>query len=146
MSDVDHLLKEASTPLLKALDGVEAEIEGHEMRLKELREDRQKLTTVLRRIAPEAVPAAPKKEKKDLPDRPAAGVMSTLAEWLRNNAATVNENGGFHVTGLVQNFPPVREIGNQSTISRAMRWLHEDGVVVIDHMGTGGSKYYKVVS
>ena len=145
MSSVERLLDQASAPLIKALEEIESEIATVEMSLQELRGDRQKLTVVLRRIAPEAVPAArPKREKGNVPDRPSTEVINSLADFLQANASELNGNGGFHVTGLVRDYD-VSDIGNQSTLSRAIYHLREAGILVLDRTGTGGSKFYKVV-
>lgn len=145
MSRTDTLLKEAAEPLKEALREIDTNIEKVEIDLKELREDRNKLVIVLRRIAPEAVSAdKPKAERKPY-ERPSDEMLRKFTEFLQLHAEELNGNGGFHVTGLVRDWH-ISDIGNPSTITRAVKALRDDGVLVLDHTGQGGSRYFKVVS
>lgn len=130
-------LREITQPLMQQLREVELEIEVREEELKELRAARTRMVTIARQIDPTL---APKKE----PSKPALSIsqekVEAMWEWL-----TQNVNGDeFHTSGLLrrEDF----DLMSSSQASKALVVLHEQGRIRLVRSGSGGAKYFKVVT
>ena len=156
---VDHLarMREEMVSITKPLTDHYAELEKTiaemTVELDQLRKARAQLARTLRSIDPELVPSNGRGRPKTLgntnPSSPAT--LKALTDWLQARRDELNANGGIHASGIINGRGEItREdwdlpIRNASKLSQALRTLHDQGVIRLDHTGSGGAKYFKVV-
>jgi hypothetical protein len=134
---LDASLREITQPIVTQLREIELEISVREEELKELRAGRLKLVTIARQIDPELAPKKEVKTKKDnlISDERVEMVYT----WL-----TSTQNGDeFYASGLTRR-PDVPT--SQSQIAKALAVLHDRGQIRLTRQGSGGSKYYRLVT
>jgi hypothetical protein len=142
MSALEHFratLAEAAAPLLDRLTEIDEQLVG-------LREERDEIRGLLRKAD-----LLPKQNGKPPTKPKASSVTGSVSEekiaqvlaYMVAHRPVINADGGWSVPVMQR-----REdwIGlHQTLTNRAMNHLHERGLIVLDHMGSGGSKFYKVV-
>jgi hypothetical protein len=137
--------------------------------LGELREARRVVTHTLRSINPDLAPplivkkngkvkakAAKRDRSQSLSNQAGVGQekLDRLTRFLQDHREEINANGGMSARTLVAAHPELHGlIGHRSSIAKAMKVLHEQGLLVLDRWIQGrarddGShfpgKYYKV--
>ena len=158
MSTVDHekrLEQEVAAlmgPLRAHYAEVEKEIERLQKQITSLRRTREEIRRLVRvtdiQFAARPQNGQPKKKKKGT-----GGIseekLQTLTDWLQKRSKVLNEGKGFYGLQLLREYPPPESdlpFNNQSTLAKALRILHERGVIRLDGVGgSGGSKFYKTV-
>ena len=95
-------------------------------------------------LAPSLYPGRTTGPKKSGASNPSEAKVEAVLEWLREHRDEVNANGGIHSSGMVAR-DDYDVIPTQSGTSKALAILRERKLVRLDHTGTGGSKYFKVV-
>jgi hypothetical protein len=137
-------LAEMVAPIQAHLDQIEREIEDAETKLAALKEARKRATTVLYDADPSLKPSKTKsKSNGGTTSRISPARMELFREWVEANRDDINEGVGISGTDLSFKHPEL--FGNQSTANKALKELHEEGVLRLDSMGRGGRKNYKVV-
>ena len=131
-----------TAPLWDHLKQIEGRIEEAEEELRDLREGRRQIAEILRKIDPDSAPKKNGKKKYGL------GVgeerLATITLWLRERREELNAGEGFYASGLAEDETFPMRTGPES--AKALRILHDHGIVRLDHVGTGGRKFYKVVT
>lgn len=139
-------LAEITQPLVSHYNELDATIKTMEHEIIDLRKARTQLRTTIRSIDPDLIPVAQSNGKKKLDVRAlnvARERLDDLTAWLHERKEELNANGGFHVSGLERNYDNLPS--HSATLSAAIRVLHEEGILRLDHSGNGGAKFYKVV-
>jgi ABC-type transporter Mla subunit MlaD len=141
-TSIDEELHALARPLYDRLLQVEHELETIEATARRVRDNRNKLRTALRAVDPTyaQTPATPRGNRA-----PTKGVASDTVEeitrLLRDMPSDV-ATGGIMASALA------RRDGwpySQATTSAALKVLHTRGVIRLDHTGTGGGKWYRLV-
>jgi DNA-binding transcriptional ArsR family regulator len=142
--NVDAALDEILNPLRDTLAQIdeaiaahERTIEQHKVEIAALRQQRAKPARVL--AAAQRPPGKkPGPKKNGGPTGVAPEKLDQLTDWLRANL-----NGeAFHASGIDR-----REdftLMSQATLSHALSVLADQGVIRLDHRGSGGAKFYKL--
>jgi DNA-binding transcriptional ArsR family regulator len=140
LADVDAIVNDMLTPLRETLARIDAEIAEHEAAIARLKQARAKPARIL--AAAERTPKAPGPKpgaKKTSNAGVAPDKLAALTDWLH-----ANTNGeAFHASGIDR-----REdftLMSQATLSHALSVLADQGVIRLDHRGSGGAKFYKLV-
>lgn len=126
--------------LRDALGQVEGAISEAEAHLQELRQDRGQIQRVLKTIEPETSKTNTKKVRSKTTGQVSDERLRELEDWLRAHikdkpfySTAIAGRGDFNV------------LSGQSTLSRALRVLHERGVIRLDGVtGSGGRKTYRL--
>ena len=143
------------SPLREHFAEVEKEIDQLQKRISNLRRTREEIRKLVRvtdssfAVRPHTKNGSPKKKRQGH-----AGIadekIQALADWLQERATTLNKDKGFYGMALLRDYPPEESnlpFTNQSTLAKALRVLHDRGVIRLDGVGgSGGSKFYKVVT
>ena len=146
-------IAEITQPLVTHYKEVGEEIGRREKELADLRAARNQLAKTIRSIDPELIEPYFKNGKKNGGGKskssdPSAERVAACLVWLQEHKEEVNANGGFHATGLEARYGEKGDktfpILYQSGISKVLRRLHNQGALRLDHLGTGGAKYFKV--
>lgn len=139
---VERQIAEVVQPLRDQRAQLDVEIERAEAALADLRQARRQLQAVLKTIDPEA----PKPKSKTRSNMPSAAKLADLTIWLQEHSKELNSGEGFYASGLDRDYNGSLPIKGNSSISTALGWLHEQGVIRLVRTGTGGSKFYEVVT
>lgn len=148
-------------PLRQRLKTLDESIAEHEGILEELRAARTQARRAVVALDPEGEEAAAQKakyanNKKAPTDRARAseqGVsqdrLAEVEKFLRDNQRELETNGGFYAAGLSRH-PGFMHLGptesaRSQLANNAFKVLHDRGVIRLDHKGSGGAKYYKLV-
>jgi DNA-binding transcriptional ArsR family regulator len=136
-------------PLKTHLAALTALIEEREEELKEIRVTRAEVRRALAMIDPSTVVARGGTKKGKAVTRSAthgvaADTLDAIRVWLREHVEEVNGNGGFMARALIAKYGYT--LTSRATLDNALRALREEGFVRLDHGGTGGAKFYKVVA
>jgi hypothetical protein len=141
-------------PLKAQYHEVSEEIEKRKIEIKELSEARTSIRTLIRSVEPTFdrtqqqngnKPSVAPRNRGYSEER-----LQTLVDWLHENAEMLNaenEGQGFVATPISRQHQ-VAGIGNsQSTFSKMLLALHDQGVVRLNKVGgrSGREKFYKVV-
>lgn len=153
---IQQELAAITQPLVDHYEELDRDITAMQKDIIDLRKARTQLRNVLRGIDPSLVPTYHSNGKKKKPDTQYNNeeTLGALTTWMQEHRDEINAEGGVHASGILDANGKNRrpdfngaEIGirNQSKLSAAMRMLHEQGVLRLDHTGNGGAKFYKVV-
>ena len=159
-----------ATPLVTHIKEIAKEIEGKDLEIaniqaeiKSLRETRNSIAFLLRRINPDLVPAeikvpgsatVGKKRAKRHDKRDGLGQekRDQLSEFVQTHREELNSDGGFSITTLLNQFPELGQIASKSALGKTLTRLHEDGILHLDHANMGRpspgrptGKFYRVV-
>jgi len=134
-------------PLSLKLTQLETRIEETEAELHELRALKNSLTSVVYKLDPSLAP--PPQIKRNGGRGKNEGQISQaklneFMDWLNRNRDQINAGVGIYASGLLDD-PDFTVIRNGSSISKALALFHERGILVIDSVGAGGRKNFKVV-
>lgn len=139
---LDQELAEITQPLVNHLHEVEVEIEQAKRQLAELTIARRRLTAIVRGINPELAPTKSNGKAK-------AGISQTrldaLAVWVQERRDELNGNSGFSAGELFDNGQIAHIIKARSGVNIALRVLHDQGVIRLDHVAKNNARYFKVV-
>jgi hypothetical protein len=156
VTQVDHIarLQQEMAAITKPLSDHYAELErtiaGMETELNALRKARTQLRQTLRAIDPELVPTNGKKKLPAAKKHSGATLKLTM-EWLSARRDEIDAMGGIHASGIVNGHGELLRpdwdvpITSQASVSAALRQLHDQGFLRLDHLGNGGARYFKVV-
>lgn len=133
--------EEAIQPLLDAYGALEADVKEREAELAKLRDERNRLRTALRTLAPERLPEQPQAKKnghKKPSGTPNPDTANAVLEFAR--AHTV---GPFTMSELrrIPGYPGPSEKG----ITRVMSYLHETGAIRLVARTRGGGRLWEVI-
>lgn len=141
---IRNAIDAALAPLREQLAVVDAEMERVQVELVKLRAMRAEVMKVLRAADPTTV-APGRAPGGGKPKRTGRGIgeerIEAIFEWLQENA----DGEAFHASGLARRDDFSIARGQQSTISKALVELADRGLLRLDHTGTGGSRFYKLV-
>lgn len=144
--NVHAALAHLAEPLREQLAELEAEIPTVQIRLKELHQLRRDVTKALMLIDPSSVKAMEKTTPRA--KRPSEKVGEETVNLIRlfvtDHAFSLNENTGFSAM-VLRKRPDWDFDYRQQTVVEALKRLHEEGVIRLDHTGVAGSRFYKVV-
>lgn len=135
--DVDQ----AAQTLFRALKEAEDEITQSEIELNDLREQRKRLATAVRALAPELLdePIKPKKKPTNIPPIGAAALVEVRAVV----NGTVNNGTQFSSADLKAEAGDL--LPKVPTVNVALRHMHANGELRLVRMGRGGQKIYEVI-
>jgi hypothetical protein len=141
---LERELREMAEPLIAQMREIDRLIEERTNELAELREHAKRLLVIARAVDPEQF--APKPQR----NRPAeVGVSEETLQrfhaWLLDNSEEINAGTGVYSSGLYED-PNFDLIKNSSQIAKALRELHNRGLLRLDSRGMGGRKNFKVVT
>lgn len=140
-SNINQLVE----PLRDQLDELDTELATAEKSLAFLRQTRRDLVRVLSLIDPTFVTATPVVKVKGSPPplHVSHKTLEDIRQWLYEHsnqlskesfsAASIRKTHGFSMY-------------SQSITLTALKILHNEGFLRLDHTGVAGSRYYKVVS
>lgn len=157
----DDRLRINVDPLKESYAEIDAEITALETKLSKARAVREEVRKAIRRTDPDFGDDLRKSngrsngkvrgsigtgQRNFSPER-----LGTLTEWLRENAEWLNEGDGFMATKIAREHKVPGIASSQSTFSKMLLVLHDQGVVRLNRVGAaedtnkGRAKYYKVV-
>lgn len=140
---VEDALDALAAPLHAQLQTLDTMIEETTAEVYKLRSTRAKLKKALELINPAAVPAK-KKEQLSQRDRGVApATLTGIENWILERKEELNGNGGFSAPELFRDYG--FGLCSDATLNKALGLLHNREVIRLDHRGSGGAKYYKVV-
>lgn len=130
-------------PLRDQLEELDSEIGVTEQRLAFMRQTKRDVTRALALIDPTFVTTTETKPKNYKGPHVAPKTLSDVREWLSArsdefskesfSAASIRRDQGYSMY-------------SQSITLTALKVLHSEGFLRLDHTGVAGSRYYKVVS
>lgn len=136
--ELDALLQ----PLYQRRALVESDIAATEERLRILKRAKKQVDAVLRESSRSLGPE-PKKKKTGTTTQISQERMQRFEQWLSENREEINAGSGINGSGLAREHSEL--FGNQSSANKALKALHERGVLVLDSVGPYVRKNYKVV-
>ena len=147
VTEVQEQIALVAQPLADRLVAVERMISDRERELNELRKLRTQLRGTIKGIDPSLISNGdkPKARKNSNDWMPKAASVEKMREFLIARTEELNEGVGFHAAGLLDRYPKDLPIA-YSSIHKVLGVLHDQGLVRLDSTGTGGAKYYKVVT
>jgi hypothetical protein len=142
--NVEQALNELIAPLRERATALEAVIEKKQSELAALQAARRRVMKTLATLDPE-MPAPGRKPGSAASQNKvvAPETLERVTAWLREHQKEINGNGGFSAPTLVTQFG--FDVVSRATLTHALKELHADGVLRLDHRGMGGAKFYKMV-
>ena len=123
-------------PLVEEYERVDGQYKEAMAEIVGLREQRERLRRAVNALAPEALGGGKPKAKKKYP------VSAETVELVRSVVAEVN-GAAFTPSGLVRTYS--QRLPTDTTVSAALRVMHENGELRLVKTGRGGQKTYEVI-
>jgi hypothetical protein len=140
---IEEQLAQLLQPLTEQLAQLDQEIETREREIGELKKARTRLRTALKGLMPSENGAKPRRTRTNSA-MPSEAKVQALREWLREHGELSEES--FYTSGLLASYGGELPIKNASSLGLALQRLHDEGWLVLDRKGAGGSRHYKVVA
>jgi hypothetical protein len=144
---VNEELAAIVSPLRAQLDILNADIEEKKAELDGLRETRGRVEKTIAFLDPSTPKRTAKKARTGGRGHGGIGGVSwdaynVIEKWLREHSDEINANGGMNSREIMRaGFTAT----SRATLTKALHALHEQGVIRLDHTGSGGGLFYKVV-
>lgn len=146
MNEADNVRKdiaELAAPLKARLIDLRVTITAKQQELDELKQAAREAQRVLDILEP---PEPKERKTRDRSGRQSVHpqTLANVQAWLLDHRELIDGNGGFSVPDLLKKHG--LNIVSRATLTHAMNELHDIGFVRLDHKGTGGAKYWRLVT
>jgi hypothetical protein len=141
-----HEIESLTSPLRDLVRGFDEQIQTKQLELDELKDARKRAAAMLRLADPTFEPPkkyatkTSSKTKTHLTQDASEGSIEAIAGWLEARRAEF-EREPFCISSLVRH-AEWNGVGSQATAGRVLAALYERNVIELDHVGTGGAKWY----